>query len=91
MVKGYWPPDPAGGLPARVPVPSPLSVKVSQAGSALAVMTASGTPLVVTLNCCAPDAAVNVAAPALLTVGAVPTVSCACVLTEPAAFVNVAR
>ena len=48
-VKVWGPPLPAGGVPVSVPVPSPLSVNVSQAGTVpVALRVAFGTPLVVT-------------------------------------------
>lgn len=90
----YRPPAPTGGVPDRVPVPSPSSVKVSQAGSASAGSTprvASGNPSVVTMNVPAVPT-VNVVAFGLLIVGCSPTVSVAAVVVaEPAVLVNTAR
>src|SRR3954447_24478522 len=52
MTIGYVPPVAAAGVPAMVAVPSPLSVKVTLAGSApvLESATAVGKPVVVTVN-----------------------------------------
>ena len=42
---------PAAGVPARVAVPSPLSMKVTPVGSApVSVRAAVGNPVVVTVN-----------------------------------------
>ena len=42
---------PAAGVPARVAVPSPLSTKVTPAGSApVSVSAGVGNPVVVTVN-----------------------------------------
>ena len=42
IVKGYVPPVPSAGVPARVAVPSPLSVKVTPLGSEPAGMVSDG-------------------------------------------------
>ena len=50
-VSAYVPPVPAAGVPASVAVPSPLSVKVTSAGSApVDVIAGAGLPTVVTVN-----------------------------------------
>src|SRR3954453_11088109 len=52
MTIGYVPPVPAFGVPARVAVPLPLSVKVTLAGRPPVSLraTLTGKPVVVTLN-----------------------------------------
>ena len=54
IVKGYVPPVPSAGVPARVAVPSPLSVKVTPLGSAPGLGKGQGrlvgSPLVVTMK-----------------------------------------
>jgi hypothetical protein len=88
----YDPPAPAEGVPARVAVPSPLSVKPSPAGNTpVREITGVGVPVVVTVNEPA-EPTVNVVALALEMVGALPTVSeAALVVALPTVLVNTAR
>jgi hypothetical protein len=69
-VMAYVPPVPAAGVPANVPVPLPLSVKVTPVGSATPprAMVGVGDPLVVTVNVPAVPT-VNVVALALVIAG----------------------
>ena len=70
MVIGKLPPLPAVDVPARVAVPSPLSVKVIPAGSApVSVTEEAGSPVVVTVEVNGVPT-VEVAAAALMMVGA---------------------
>src|ERR1700710_1746508 len=51
IVKLYVPPADALGVPARVPVPSPLLASVTPAGSApVSEITACGKPVALTVN-----------------------------------------
>src|SRR4029077_202198 len=65
---------PAVGVPLSVPVPSPLSWKVTPAGKAPLVILGVGNPVVVTVNVPATPTW-NAAVFALVIVGAWPTVS----------------
>jgi hypothetical protein len=80
------------GVPARVAVPSPLSVKLSPAGNTpVRVIAGVGVPVVVTVNEPAEPTA-NVAELALVNAGALPTVSeAALVVALPTVLVNTAR
>jgi len=50
-VMGYVPTVPAAGVPLSVPVPFPLSLKVTPFGSApVSVEAAAGKPVVITVN-----------------------------------------
>jgi hypothetical protein len=50
-VNGYVPPEFAAGVPARVAVPPPLSVKLTPAGSVpLKLSAGAGTPTAVIVN-----------------------------------------
>ena len=72
----YVLPVPGAGIPARVPVPFPLSVKDTPLGSVAppSLMAGVGVPVVVTVNDPAAPT-VNVAALALVITGAVSTVN----------------
>ena len=86
-VSAYVPPVPASGVPLSVPVPSPLSTKVSVPGRAAPpiAIAGAGKPVVVTVNVPACPT-VNVVALALVISGASFTTSViACDPVQPAA------
>jgi len=71
MVIAYVPPVPAAGVPLSVPVPFPLSPKVTPLGSEpVSVREGVGVPVVVTENVLAVPT-VNVVPPALVMTGVV--------------------
>ena len=83
IVIGKLPVDPDAGVPARVAVPSPLSVNVTPDGSDPDSVTfATGLPVVVTVNVPAVPA-VNVADVPLVMAGACCTVMVSVCCTEP--------
>lgn len=85
IVRGYTPPVPAAPPPARVAVPSPLSVKLTPPGSApLTLNLGAGNPVVVTVKLFGAPT-VNVVDAALVIVGAEPATGSVAPIAQAAA------